>query len=1113
MVRGKSTMNPTVSKFATLMGSASLLTLVNALAAQAQQVAQAQMAQAAPEEVPEQVLITGSLIHGAAAVGVPVTNLSVQDFRQTGAQTIGDLFRTVPQANVAPGASAVNSGGHLEREIRVNIRGLDQTGPRTLMLIDNIRFPPQADGICAIDPSIIPQLALDRIDILADGASATYGSDAIAGVINIVLKRGFDGAVSNLRFSTSSSGGNHFEASQLWGRTWDGGDVTLTYEWYDEQPVYGGKNSKLTSNFSPWGLDDRRPLGGSSPGTISRGAPANVDALGNPLNGNPATLGTSCTNCFAIPKGTGGPFVPGPGLGLGPAAGRGVASTLTWNGSSFDALNGAGTAGSGLHGTDNVFDTLIYGYELAPQQRNAAVMTIDQRLTKNISFFGEGLYSNRRVETRVAPATNPTQNDLFTVSVPTFNPYYPTGAGVPTNLRVSYDAALEIAPMLNAFEVSDRYAFGVNIDLPSDWHGQIYYSQSYDTNRYWHMGTVNRNLVSAALGWTIASIAGTGTTPGMASFVKPSTIPYMNLFCDAQAFQCNSPTTLNYITAVRLLGDKFWQNEKGAKFDGPLFNVPAGTVRAAVGMTYNSNAVLFERQNTTNGSPNQQLIYDSEPYQVWAGFAQLNIPVFGDNYSFPLFRKLDLEASWRHDQYYGTLVGATSNPKLGFTWELSEDLGATIRGGWGTSFRFANAGEYSTVASDANGNYGIPGFTQDGTIAVSCGPSGAPAAGSAAEKLFNAGFGCGSQPPGTSWSGGPQKLLRTYFDGASGLPTSRENGINLAPEKSTNWSIGFELAPTMTFLQGLDIQATWYSVKINGTLLGFNNPTANSLADPSQAFHYIVPSDLGCPVAQNATPALCAPFETMVLASFSDPNNTAPASALTTIAWINDGGTAGVGFLKVEGVDWNLSYDWDMGDLGAWNTGISGTYYLHRFQQTAAGSPIVDQYHQDLSAINGTAQNGVETLPRVKYRARLGWSSGAWSATGFVNYSSHYYHTMSAPPNVNHACIAPGSSVPVARDPNTGAPLSTVYDCALTGYTNLIPPYYTFDLSFGYDTGDTPTNDYLKNIGIQLVLGNIMDKHPAFEYGPTNSGRTVLGYDLLQSDLGRTYALTLTKSW
>ena len=217
-------MNRIPPQFVALMGSASFLTLTSLAGAQAQQVAQAQMAQAAPA-VPEQVLVTGSLIHGAAAVGVPVTNLGAQDFTETGNVSIGDLFRTVPEANVAPGPSAVNSGGHQERGNASICAGSTDRSPLTA---DDRRcaFPPQADGLCAIDPSIIPALALDRVDILADGASATYGSDAIAGVINVVLKRGFDGAVTLLHFQApTEGGGQQYQASQQWGRTWDGGDV------------------------------------------------------------------------------------------------------------------------------------------------------------------------------------------------------------------------------------------------------------------------------------------------------------------------------------------------------------------------------------------------------------------------------------------------------------------------------------------------------------------------------------------------------------------------------------------------------------------------------------------------------------------------------------------------------------------------------------------------------------------------------------------------------------------------------------------------------------------------------------------------------------------------
>jgi outer membrane cobalamin receptor len=214
------------ARLTALLGSASLLTLACTGAAYAQQE---QVAQA--EEIPETVLITGSLIRGTAAVGVPVTNLAPMDFAVTGALTTAELFRTFPAANVSPGAPGTSAGNFVARATRVNLRGLD-TGDavRSLLMIDGMRFPPQGQGLCMIDPSIIPQLALDHIDILVDGASATYGSDAIGGVINIILKRNMDGATTQLRWTTAEGGKNRYLASAVWGRTWDGGQITLSYE-------------------------------------------------------------------------------------------------------------------------------------------------------------------------------------------------------------------------------------------------------------------------------------------------------------------------------------------------------------------------------------------------------------------------------------------------------------------------------------------------------------------------------------------------------------------------------------------------------------------------------------------------------------------------------------------------------------------------------------------------------------------------------------------------------------------------------------------------------------------------------------------------------------------
>src|SRR5258708_2595866 len=299
-------MHATTSRICALLGTASFLTLASSLEAQAQQVAQAQTAQANPMEVPEQVLITGSLIRGTAAVGVPVTNLGPQDYRTTGALTTSDLFRTVPQFNVIPGPVATQAA-NVDRWSRVYLRQLDTgSAPRSLMMVDGMRYPAQGMGLCQIDPSIIPTAAVDRVDLLLDGASATYGSDAIGGVINIILKRAYDGAVSEVGFKTAAGGGVQYLASQLWGRTWDGGDITLGYNWYNISPTQGNFNSKFTFDFSPWGLDNRNPLGSSAPGTISAagfgGAPANSSAPFSFDSTNyPAANGHNCTNCFAIP--------------------------------------------------------------------------------------------------------------------------------------------------------------------------------------------------------------------------------------------------------------------------------------------------------------------------------------------------------------------------------------------------------------------------------------------------------------------------------------------------------------------------------------------------------------------------------------------------------------------------------------------------------------------------------------------------------------------------------------------------------------------------------------------------------------------------------------------
>ncbi|MDE2476004.1 MAG: TonB-dependent receptor [Alphaproteobacteria bacterium] len=1069
-------MNPIASRFATLMGSASILTLSTAYGAQAQ-MAPAQTAQAAPATVPEQVLVTGSLIHGTAAVGVPVTNVGAQDFTTTGFSTLGELFQTIPAAQTTLPQSTI-SGGHIERNNQVNIRGLDTNGPRSLLMIDGARFPGQDDGICLIDPSIIPELALDRADILVDGASATYGSDAIAGVVNVVLKRGFDGATTLLHFQVPTDGGGGFQAqeSQLWGRTWDGGDVTLTFEHDDIQPTHGNVHSKFTMNYTPWGLDNENPIGASIPATISTGKPQASN--GNGVSG----VGTVCPNCYAVPRGAGSNFNAAANNGIGPLLPGDVKNPVNW------ASLAAGT-------TNELSNNLALGWEDSAQQKNSLVGTIDQRLFPGVSLFFTGFYTNRRFENLPPPFySNGVANSIATYAVPTINPYYPTGA--PAGLNVSTDLGFQAPNWLDGYEISARYQFGLNLDLPFGWTGQIYDSRSYEVNQYyWKL--VNTKYASNALGNVVNGNA------------KPASIPYLNLFCDPTQFQCNSPTTLNYITATRHIGDTYQLEEKGGRFDGPLFDLPGGQVKAAVGGTYESDDVLAVNQNSVgvnpNGTPNPPVIaptYDPEPFSVWAAFTQLDIPVFGDNFNLPLVRKLDVEASWRHDQYSspnGALAGGTSNPKFAFTWLVDDQWGATVRGSWGTSFRFANAGEYSPVLSDLWAANNFPG---NQSVAVGC-QGGVPVAGSAAAVMFAAGFGCGSTTAGgIGWGGGPHAALRNYTN-AAGVASTREGGTALAPETSENYSVGIELAPQIDFLRGLDVQATFYSIKINSVINNFNQVNSATLSNPNLRFTYIFPGDLGCPVAANANPTTCAPFEKMVTAAISDQASILTPSQASSVFWMVDESNFGSGFQHVDGVDFNASYDLDLGDLGAWNTGITGTYYLHNFIQQISGGPITDNLNQNIASAGGVLQNGVETTPRLIWRARLGWSDGPYTVTGFMNYQSHYFQPLSGiPPNVNFQCTTSGG--------NTGG---GTFPCAISNFTQFEPNFVTFDLSLGYNTGDLPANDYLKHIGLTLTIQDLMGVHSPFQYGPVTSHRNAAGYDILRSDIGRVIGLTIIKNW
>jgi hypothetical protein len=265
----------------------------------------------------------------------------------------------------------------------------------------------------------------------------------------------------------------------------------------------------------------------------------------------------------------------------------------------------------------------------------------------------------------------------------------------------------------------------------------------------------------------------------------------------------------------------------------------------------------------------------------------------------------------------------------------------------------------------------------------------------------------------------------------------------------------------------------------------------------------------------NATPWLCAPFQEVVAKVLGHPEIEVPSDLQTLVYWINDGGTMNVGWQTTKGVDWQASYDWEWEGLGAFNVGIIGTYYLSQESQVPGGI-IDDFYHTTLAPVNGVEQVGVESRPRFKYRARLGWSDGTWSVTGFMDYEQHFFHTQPPPPNVNFACITPGGTVgglPATPDGQVIQIPAYTNPCWVTDYVNIQPSWYTFDLSLGYSTGDRPANEYLRNISLQLVVQNIMNKTSPYEYRIATGGGNPCACDVIKSLFGRMISIRLQKEF
>jgi outer membrane receptor protein involved in Fe transport len=1144
---------------AALLGTGSFLALASMAAHAADAVAPA--AAAAPVE---EVLITGSLIQGAAAVGVPVTVLGQEDFERTGAITVADMLKQVPGISVDLNVSVnTTSGGNRQRLQNTTIHGLSSgTAVYALLMIDGRRYPAQGTNLQNLDPSIIPTLAVERLDVLAAGASATYGSDAVSGVFNIILKHNYDGAISNARVSWSTDfgwEGRTIQASQLFGRTWDEwagmgkGSIALTYEWWDKSRIYGQGRDYYTTNMEPWGYDDRTFMGMNIAGIISTGNPASATGIPARRSGDTqlfANLGTHfCDNCFSVPAGTGTSF-----QNFGAQTSQVSWATVLAN-----------------KGVKTQIIPELYSWMNPKQANNAFVATFDQEILPDVfglgpvSLFVTGFYQNRRGSNAYIPGYSPCTSCITPangLTVPTTNPYFPTGVPAGTVVRAHFTVTPNFIPFSDNFIIDRQLQFGFKLDeLPFDWQGTIFGSLS-ETHANDHNNGINANNLSAALGNTIASQAASGLAGPRAAYTKPATLPFLNPFCDRSQFQCDSPGLLAYITSQRLDDSVYHEREYGANFSGPVFDLPGGPLAAAVGfgLLRQSFHVVNDTTETTFSNEILSHSYQFNKYRNWSATGQLNIPVFGPDFNFPGAEGLVIDLGYRVDKY--DEFGWVKTPKIGVNWLVG--FGLTGRAAYGTSFTapgFGNVTDYQGVRS--TNELFNSADTRSVSLALNC-PSVASAGivagtvspGSLQAVLNPQRFGCPAVPALGLPAGPPDPGTVNSFNSfvnPVGLQLNVSldflQGKSLEPEHSKQWSLGLNWTPRpddpiVGVLAGLSLDAEYWHIKLEdriGTLnvggsnlaTSVNDPKAIDLTQPVDiqtadmfATRYLVAPrpDLPTTAPQNAA------FKAFVDEIVARGKCLCNPAALTSVKFIDISGIANTGWTERAGIDMRVRYDMDIGNLGT--LGLSASAALEtRNRSRNPGGPIVDTTFSHVDRTTGvyTGANSGSHITGTRFVVSWTDPEGHWVVAPDFQYIPHSNSGTTLPACFWHPDFGPGNpaSTPYGGLCYPGAPFweqprityAPGTAAAIANqeqrWAGLYHPAEVFaNLSVSYNTLDMPTNSYLQNIRIAVNVINVANRVPRLGYDPrTSSGSARVRGGGGGDDMQRQVSVSLTKAW
>jgi iron complex outermembrane recepter protein len=828
----------------------------------------------AQEQGPEEIIVTGSrIIRQDYQSASPIVTLSNEDFLQTGTINAEDLINRLPQ--IAPHFSSGNNNPGTGQSY-LDLRGL---GPeRTLILINGKRLmPSEEDG--KVDINTIPTAMIERVELLSGGASAVYGSDAVAGAINFILRDDFEGV----------------EVSAQAGQSAEGDTAAVQAE-----VLIGSRLADDRGHVMLWATRNQRDLLSKGDRTFSAQAVSTTSYFPTGhvrrASGNSWTLG-SVQNVFTTLYNAPAPTA------LGTLVGNDDGTVFTQGSAGEGIVNFRTVLGQGIDGLyvaqnfrpDNFYSFNFEPYNnlVIPQERLNFGTNFTFDFSDNVEIYSRLMYTNYNSDIRLAPSPAPTGenstlppgNGVLDFTVPVTNPFVQANAGL-SQILASRTGDNAVLPGTGATEdILYRYRFvgngprieaydravyqwlgGARGDLSENWSFDFYYARGKYDERLEQGGNVSVRAVESLLD---APDGGTSLCAGGFDLLGTQL----------------SPECAEYVGVVAKNTQDIEHNFAEFVVSGDIFELPGGTASLALGtfwqeLTYQKIADEILASGDVSGFNAEQDIFGRTK----------NSDLFAELY-LPFAERLGVTVGMRNSDH--NIAGSNNSYKAELDWQVSEPL--RFRTSYQRAVRAPGVGELFEPRVEDNPMVTDP-CNFDGSFRAASNPNLAQV-----EAL------CVAQGilPGD---------LATFKQSTDQIDALQGGNVDLFEETADTYTVGFVWEPQTE--NNLQLSVDYYDIEIEDVI---------TFLDPSLVVNQCFNFDGGNPTYSN-THIQCAKF-----------GRSAGTSEINDLLEL----TENIGAFRTDGVDVQLDWSRPIGahNLGF---NLRTTWINEWSEQPAPGQEFIE---------------------------------------------------------------------------------------------------------------------------------------------------------------------------